>query len=70
MRFDGRELTNLSDAEMRDIRGHKISMIFQEPMTSLNPVITIGVQIAENVVRHWGLSWARRSTARTRCSTL
>ena len=58
LRFEGRELTTLSDAEMRDIRGHKISMIFQEPMTSLNPVITIGVQIAENVVRHWGVSWA------------
>ena len=58
VRFEGRELTALSDAEMRDIRGHKISMIFQEPMTSLNPVMTIGMQIAENVVRHWGVSWA------------
>jgi peptide/nickel transport system ATP-binding protein len=58
VRFEGRELTTLSDAEIRDIRGHKISMIFQEPMTSLNPVMTIGVQIAENVVRHWGVSWA------------
>jgi peptide/nickel transport system ATP-binding protein len=57
VRFEGRELTALSDKEMRAIRGHKISMIFQEPMTSLNPVLTIGTQIAENVVRHWGLSW-------------
>jgi peptide/nickel transport system ATP-binding protein len=55
--FDGRELTALSDEDMRAIRGHKISMIFQEPMTSLNPVLTIGTQIAENVVRHWGVSW-------------
>ena len=39
------------------IRGHKIAMIFQEPMTSLNPVLTIGTQIAENVVRHLGLPW-------------
>jgi peptide/nickel transport system ATP-binding protein len=57
VRFDGRELTALSDEEMRDIRGHKISMIFQEPMTSLNPVLTIGTQIAENVARHWKVPW-------------
>ena len=53
----GIELTALSEEEMREIRGHKISMIFQEPMTSLNPVLTIGTQIAENVVRHWGAGW-------------
>jgi peptide/nickel transport system ATP-binding protein len=65
VRFNGRELTGLSDAEMRSIRGHKISMIFQEPMTSLNPVLTIGTQIAENVVRHWDISWsAARDRAR------
>ncbi len=57
VRFEGRELTALSDEEMRNIRGHKISMIFQEPMTSLNPVLTIGTQIAENVARHWKVSW-------------
>jgi peptide/nickel transport system ATP-binding protein len=57
VRFAGRELTALSDEEMRDIRGHKISMIFQEPMTSLNPVLTIGTQIAENVARHWKVPW-------------
>jgi peptide/nickel transport system ATP-binding protein len=56
VRFEGRELTTLSDQEMRAIRGHKISMIFQEPMTSLNPVLTIGTQIAENVVQHWGVT--------------
>ncbi|HVL72586.1 MAG TPA: ABC transporter ATP-binding protein [Beijerinckiaceae bacterium] len=55
--FEGRDLTKLPDEEMRAIRGHKISMIFQEPMTSLNPVLTIGTQIAENVVRHWGVPW-------------
>jgi peptide/nickel transport system ATP-binding protein len=57
IRFDGRELTTLSEEEMRSMRGHSISMIFQEPMTSLNPVLTIGTQIAENVVRHTGVSW-------------
>jgi peptide/nickel transport system ATP-binding protein len=57
VKFDGTELTTLSDGEMRAIRGHKISIIFQEPMTSLNPVLTIGTQIAENVVRHWGVGW-------------
>jgi peptide/nickel transport system ATP-binding protein len=42
---------------MRQVRGDDIAMIFQEPMTSLNPVLTIGTQIAESVVRHLGLSW-------------
>jgi peptide/nickel transport system ATP-binding protein len=55
--FDGQDLTALSEEEMRQIRGNRISMIFQEPMTSLNPVLTIGTQIAENVVRHRGVSW-------------
>ncbi|GAA0521851.1 peptide/nickel transport system ATP-binding protein [Halorubrum aquaticum] len=51
--FDGTDLLSLSEAEMRSIRGGEISMIFQDPMTSLNPVMTIGEQIAE-VVRHHG----------------
>jgi peptide/nickel transport system ATP-binding protein len=59
IKFNGRELTTLSEEEMRAIRGHEISMIFQEPMTSLNPVLTIGTQIAENVVRHRGVSWQK-----------
>jgi peptide/nickel transport system ATP-binding protein len=42
---------------MKRLRGHRISMIFQEPMTSLNPVLTVGTQIAENVVRHLGVPW-------------
>ncbi|WP_420393940.1 ABC transporter ATP-binding protein [Acuticoccus sp.] len=58
IRFAGRELTTLSEEEMRQIRGNEISMIFQEPMTSLNPVLTIGTQIAENVMRHRGGSRA------------
>jgi peptide/nickel transport system ATP-binding protein len=57
IRFEDRELTTLSNEEMRALRGHRIAMIFQEPMTSLNPVLTIGTQIAESVVRHMGLPW-------------
>jgi peptide/nickel transport system ATP-binding protein len=54
--FEGRDLLQLSEAEMRNIRGDAISMIFQEPMTSLNPVLTIGRQIAEALVLHRGTS--------------
>jgi peptide/nickel transport system ATP-binding protein len=65
IRFEGNELTALSEAEMKSLRGHRISMIFQEPMTSLNPVLTVGTQIAENVVRHMGVPWsAARERAR------
>jgi oligopeptide/dipeptide ABC transporter ATP-binding protein len=54
--FDGQELIRLSDREMRDLRGDDIAMIFQEPLTSLNPVFTVGDQIAEQVVQHKGVS--------------
>ena len=65
IRFEGTELTALSEQEMKRLRGHRISMIFQEPMTSLNPVLTVGTQIAENVVRHHGVPWsAARERAR------
>ena len=50
--LEGKDLVQLDEAEMRDIRGNEISMIFQEPMTSLNPVLTIGHQIAEAVRLH------------------
>lgn len=53
--FNNRDLASLSEAEMRAIRGNSIAMIFQEPMTSLNPVFTIGEQIAEAVRIHQGL---------------
>src|SRR5690625_1353756 len=53
--FNGRDLTKISDREMRKIRGNDISMIFQEPMTSLNPVYTIGQQIRETLKVHEGL---------------
>src|SRR6201981_1699471 len=55
IRFAGRDLLGLSESEMRDVRGNDISMIFQEPMTSLNPVLTIGRQIAETLTLHQGL---------------
>src|SRR5271166_2685051 len=54
--LEGKDLVQLDEAEMRDIRGNEISMIFQEPMTSLNPVLTIGHQIAEAVQLHQDLS--------------
>lgn len=50
--FQGRDLLSLSEKEMRAVRGNKISMIFQEPMTSLNPVFTVGDQIAEVLMLH------------------
>ncbi|KJC49046.1 glutathione ABC transporter ATP-binding protein [Bradyrhizobium sp. LTSP857] len=54
----GRDLMMLPEASMKDIRGNEIAMIFQEPMTSLNPVLTIGFQIAEALIQHRGLSRA------------
>src|SRR5690242_20751256 len=62
IRLAGRDLLDLSEAEMRDVRGNDISMIFQEPMTSLNPVLTIGRQIAETLTLHQGLD--RRAALR------
>ncbi|CAN5913143.1 ABC transporter ATP-binding protein [soil metagenome] len=54
--FEGRNLLDLSEREMEGIRGNAISMIFQEPMTSLNPLFTVGRQVAEAVALHQGLS--------------
>jgi peptide/nickel transport system ATP-binding protein len=56
--FEGRNLLDLPEPEMRKIRGNAIAMIFQEPMTSLNPVLTVGRQIAEALVLHRGMSQA------------
>ena len=56
IKFQGKDLLKLSDREMRAIRGNSISMIFQEPMTSLNPVLTVGRQIGETLRLHQGLS--------------
>ncbi|HKI58527.1 MAG TPA: ABC transporter ATP-binding protein [Trueperaceae bacterium] len=57
MLFEGQDLASKSEREMRRIRGNEISMIFQEPMTSLNPVYTVGDQIAEAIVLHQGKSY-------------
>lgn len=54
--FDGEDLLKKNDNEMRKIRGNRISMVFQEPMTSLNPVFTVGEQIVEAITLHLGLN--------------
>jgi peptide/nickel transport system ATP-binding protein len=56
IRFEGRNLLEISEPEMRKLRGNDISMIFQEPMTSLNPVLNVGRQIGETLRLHQGLS--------------
>ena len=50
--FDGEDITRASGRRLRQLRGHEIAMIFQEPMTSLNPVFTVGDQIAEAILLH------------------
>ena len=66
--FDGISLLDLPDRELRDLRGDRMAMIFQEPMTSLNPSYTIGEQIIEVLVRHRGAERARRrARRRSRC---
>ncbi|MGG0492785.1 ABC transporter ATP-binding protein [Priestia megaterium] len=54
--FKGQDLTKLSEKKMRDIRGADISMIFQDPMTALNPTLRVGEQIAENIMQHENIS--------------
>ena len=61
--LEGRDLLQIPERELGDVRGNDIAMIFQEPMTSLNPVLTIGYQISETLRRHEGLS---RNAARVR----
>ncbi|GAA2389833.1 ABC transporter ATP-binding protein [Dactylosporangium salmoneum] len=65
--FDGQNLLALPEAGMRDIRGHRIGFVFQDPSTSLNPVYTIGMQVAEPLRQHLGLS---RRNARERATEL
>ena len=55
--FEGRDLVKMTDREIRAIRGDRIAMIFQEPMSSLNPTLTVGMQIAEPINLHRGKSW-------------
>src|SRR3954462_6829285 len=54
VRFDGLDLLEIPDQTLRDLRGDRLAMIFQEPMTSLNPAFTIGQQIVETILRHRG----------------
>jgi oligopeptide/dipeptide ABC transporter ATP-binding protein len=65
--FDGRELTDLSDNELRSVRGEHIAMVFQDPMTSLNPVYRVGDQISEMIRAHQDVS---KSEARSRAVEL
>jgi oligopeptide/dipeptide ABC transporter ATP-binding protein len=65
--FDGRDLIKLSDSELRRVRGREIAMIFQDPMTSLNPVLTIGRQIREALETHFDMG---RKEAETRSAEL
>jgi oligopeptide transport system ATP-binding protein len=65
--FGGRDLLKLSDSELQGVRGREIAMIFQDPMTSLNPVLTIGRQIREPLETHFGMG---RSEAEKRSSEL
>ena len=58
IRVDGQDVLTLDEAELEQLRGGTVSMIFQEPMLALDPVYTIGDQIAETVVRHEGVTWA------------
>ncbi|MGV7214451.1 ABC transporter ATP-binding protein [Bradyrhizobium sp. UFLA05-112] len=67
IRFDGVDLLQSSDKSLRDLRGNRLAMIFQEPMTSLNPSFTIGDQIIETILRHRGGS---RKNARERAIEL
>jgi oligopeptide transport system ATP-binding protein len=57
--FQGEDLLKIDDAAIRDIRGNKIAMIFQEPMSSLNPALTVGLQVAEPLNLHRGSPWAK-----------
>ncbi len=65
--FEGENLLQMDDAEMRNIRGNRIAMVFQEPMTSLNPVLTIGRQLTETLELHQGMN---RQQARDRAAEL
>ncbi|WP_257166600.1 ABC transporter ATP-binding protein [Bradyrhizobium sp. SRS-191] len=68
--LEGRDILTLSDREMRALRGNDISMIFQEPMTSLNPVLTVGRQIGETLRLHQGLDQAQAEARAVEMLTL
>lgn len=68
--FNGHQIDKMSEKEMRKIRGNEVSIIFQDPMTSLNPVYTIGDQITEVIRLHTGKSKERRMNAPRSCLSL
>ena len=63
IRFEGQELVGMAEADLQNLRGNGMAMIFQEPMTSLNPAFTVGEQLTEGLVRHQGIT---REAARAR----
>ena len=65
--FDGTDLLQLDDRSRRDIRGREIAMIFQDPLSSLNPVVPIGRQVTEVLARHRGMKGQRRAARRRVC---
>ena len=66
--FDGVDLLKLDDPGIRAIRGNNIAMIFQEPMSSLNPALTVGLQVAEPINVHRGTPWAKALRGRDRAA--
>ena len=68
IRFRGKEITTLSEAELREIRGAEIAMVFQDPMTSLNPVLRISRQLIETMTAHGRFTPTPHALAPPRCS--
>ena len=67
--FRGRDLLGLEERELQDLRGNEVSMIFQEPMSSLNPLFSVGHQITESLRAHRGLAARPRGRVRSSCSS-
>ncbi len=67
IKFDGEDIIQKSDKQMESIRGQEISMIFQDPMTSLNPTMTVGKQISESLIKHQGMTKKRRMNVVSNC---